>query len=292
MTIVAFVRSECIAFLRRAAPPGEQVVLVNDLAAAVAAVRRPPDLLILEPALLRPGQSELLIRDAELGGIATMIYFGRELESIGEGLSVVSATRADILVLPAAENPLMLRARLSRVPDVPASTEVVRHLAPRLRLLPGALAQAVVTMFAIPGPNDSPKELAACGGMARRSVDRWIGRAGIPSARLLVAAARLTGLHDSIASTGGTVSTVLRSGKLGSLVAVRRQCHTLTGWSLSELRREPKAALVRKIEQALRPPALCVPATQARFPSHSQVDALPMTSIGARNDSQVAFERV
>jgi hypothetical protein len=253
MRIVAVVRPHCAMQMRAALRTGEQLIAVSDPASAVSGLRRAPTVLLVDPSILQSGQTHSLIAEANSVGVPSVVYLGSECEAGGEVLSVISATRASLLTAGHLHDANLFRHRLDRLQAVAVTTEVLRRLAPRLRLLPAPLAHSIMMMFAIPGPNDSPKELAASSGMARRSIDRWIGRVGISSARLLVAAARLAGLHDAITTNGETIAAALRSGKLGSLVAVRRQCKTLCGYSLSDLRRASKVDLIAKMEAGLRP---------------------------------------
>lgn len=113
---------------------------------------------------------------------------------------------------------------------------VLGALMPRLAQLPAGLRDAIVAMFTTEPGLESPEALARRAAMSRRSVDRWLERAGITSTRLLVAAPRLLRAMRLLRDTSLSYSRIARTCGYTSARRFHDQALALTGETPTELR--------------------------------------------------------
>jgi AraC-like DNA-binding protein len=102
--------------------------------------------------------------------------------------------------------------------------------------MPAALRAAVVAMFVQPDAADTPHRLAARAGITRRSLDRWVARSGLASARLLVAAPKLLVAYGQLRRPDVSVASVAARVGYGSPRSLERQCEALLGVRPAALR--------------------------------------------------------
>jgi AraC-like DNA-binding protein len=141
----------------------------------------------------------------------------------------------------------------------PADTGVVLGaLMPRLALLPSGLRDAVVAMFTSEPGLESPDALARRAAMSRRSLDRWLERAGITSARLLVGAPKLLRALRLLRETTLSLRRIARICGYTSARRFKDQAVALTQLAPAELRQRtvPVADVLERIASAIQEPPM------------------------------------
>jgi len=86
---------------------------------------------------------------------------------------------------PDEDRARVARALVSASPPSDAAI-VLQHLAPALAKLPHVLRERIEEMFAAGADVESPDSLALRADISRRSLNRWLSRVGVTSARLLL----------------------------------------------------------------------------------------------------------
>lgn len=85
--------------------------------------------------------------------------------------------------------------------------------------------------------SESPEAFAAHAGISRRTLDRYVSRAGIKSTRLLFAGARVCVAFSWIREHSRTKRKIGQDLGCASFRPIERQCRSLTGLEISSLER-------------------------------------------------------
>ena len=113
---------------------------------------------------------------------------------------------------------------------------VLASLARPLGTVPAELARAVERLFQAPQQFKDVNDLAKAAGMNRRALDRWLKRAGIASARMLVLGARLLRAYFYMQDPGRSLDEVIERLGYGSSRLFARQVRAATGLTPTALR--------------------------------------------------------
>jgi DNA-binding transcriptional ArsR family regulator len=145
------------------------------------------------------------------------------------------ATTAEVVLKGFDDEAQQLRRLLATVapPELPLHlgplSEAIARLRPNLRL-------NVQALFTRSDSADSPTRLAAHSGMARRSLSRHLTDAGINSARLLIAGARIIRVYSRLSNPRISLREVAAMAGCGDLRSLDNQCYALVGRSAKEVR--------------------------------------------------------
>ena len=195
------------------------------------------DLLLVDPRLVPPRSMESFIEAVRHAGTPVLAH--TQLTSLGMRalLALSRAGIRDVLIRGVDDDAPSLRRAIDKLRQETLGGRVLGALAPALQLLPEPLRAAVATRFIRPDAADTPHRLAAHAGMNRRSLDRWVARSGIASARLLVAAPKLLLAYDQLRQPDSSVAEVAALVGYSSPRSLERQCQVLLGTRPSALRR-------------------------------------------------------
>lgn len=157
-----------------------------------------------------------------------------------DGVRIGLALARDVsglLAFQAAEEDfeLLVQSILAAVHPSDA-TILLDALMPRLAVVPVKLRDAIVAMFTSDLGVVSPQALARRAVMSRRSVDRWLERAGITSTRLLVAAPPLLRALRLLRETSISFRRIARAAGYTSVRRFHDQAMALTQLTPTELR--------------------------------------------------------
>jgi AraC-like DNA-binding protein len=192
MRILALIPDSARSTLERATGPMHDVALERSVTAAVHAVRsREYDALVLDPGA--PGEDDFarllpVLRQTKV----PVILFTTLTSASAHRIVQAAELGAHELVLRDAEDAVTLLAhRFDALVEPSAPALLLSHVARRFLRFPDRLQIAAVALF---GNGTLPRwvdGLAHASGVARRTVDRWMERAGIDGAATLLDAARL-----------------------------------------------------------------------------------------------------
>ena len=214
MRILALLPDTARNTLERAVGAGNSLALERRVTAAVHAVRtREYDVLVLDPGTL--GDEEFARLYPVLKQTAVPVILFTTLTSASARRIVQAAELgAHELVLRDAEDAVMLLAhKFDSLVEPSAPALLLNRVAKRLHRFPDALQTASVALF---GSGPLPRwvdGLAHASGFARRTVDRWMERAGIDGAATLLDAARLARVWEpAVEEQLSTVAIAVRCG--------------------------------------------------------------------------------
>jgi transcriptional regulator GlxA family with amidase domain len=134
------------------------------------------------------------------------------------------------------DEPRRFRDLLERQPAYAMSDAVLASLARPLGMVPAELARAVERLFRVPQQFKDVNDLAKAAAMNRRALDRWLERAGVASARMLVLGARLLRAYFYMQDPGRSLDEVVERLGYGSARLFARQVRAATGLTPTALR--------------------------------------------------------
>lgn len=213
----------------------------------------PVDVVVADPAATGPiDTSTIRLILTRYPSVPILLYTVLTPESLRATVDLARSGARHVVLRGFDDEPRHLRELLERFPTSRLSDFVLRSLEPQLSQAPPALGRAVAQMFDRPHRFHHAADLALAAGMTRRSLDRWLDRAGIAPARTLLVGARLTRALHYLREPGYLLDDVTRKlgGPSGRIFA--RQVRQATGLTPSALRRIDPESLLPQLSALLR----------------------------------------
>ncbi|HEU4565093.1 MAG TPA: helix-turn-helix domain-containing protein [Gemmatimonadaceae bacterium] len=238
MEVVARLSSSLASHLRIVLGREHTLTETGDWEALSQCIRsRPADVVVLDPrdgGGLRTDEVRQLLEQFE--SLPVVVYTTLSPESL-QGIVKLAKHGVQHVVLRGFDDePRRFRALLDRLPAYAMSERLLEALAGPLGDVPAPLVRAVERLFRSPHDFQDVGDLAAAAGMTRRSLDRWLDRAGVSSAKTLVVGARMLRAYHYMRDSGYLLEDV--AVKLGYPTArlFARQMRLLTGCTPSVVR--------------------------------------------------------
>ncbi len=256
MELVARLPSALLSHLRVAVGREHTLIAVDGWAELAEIIRsHPVDVAIVDPrADGTVRTSELRALMSQYQSLPVVVYTSLTPDTLKATLELSKYGVQHVVLRGFDDEPRRFRELLERQLAYGMGDQVLEQLAAPLALLPVPLGNAITRLFNAPHTFQSVEDLATAAGITRRSLDRWLDKAGLAPARTLLMGARLARAYHFMRDPGYLLEDVTR--KLGYPTArlFARQVRDATGLAPSELRRrlEPErfteqlAALLRR----------------------------------------------
>jgi AraC-like DNA-binding protein len=239
--------------------------------------RHPADVVILEPTPVDAEELDVLLRLlADFRATPAVVYTSITPEAMRVTVELGRQGVHHVVFRGIDDAPARLRALLEDLTDRTPISAVWPWVSEQLLDVPPALHRAIDQLFRAPERFRDVSELTAAAGLARRTVERWVTRAGLSSARSLVVAARVERAAHLIRHSSVDAAAVARQLGYPSARLMARQIRIVTNHAPLALRRLTDAAALRTllVEFLTAPPAGVI----GRVPSaiadpHSDGDA-------------------
>jgi AraC-like DNA-binding protein len=199
--------------------------------------RRPVDLIVADPraeGTVRLEELRTLIRN--FPSLPIVIYTILAPETMSATVELAKLGVRHVVLRNFDDEPRRFRDLLERQPAYVMSDQVLGSLARPLGTVPAELARAVERLFRVPQQFRDVNDLAAAAAMNRRSLDRWLDRAGLATARMLVLGARLLRAYFYMQDPGRSLDEVVERLGYGSARLFARQVRAATGLTPTALR--------------------------------------------------------
>lgn len=225
--------------------------------------------LVLDPSLLTAANAEELAERCAMHPVATVAYGSITHQGLDSTIILAQRTSTQFVFHGTPNERSALSRALLLAPDPAIGARLVEALAPQIRQLPDVLADNVTAMLRSASGASSPEELATQSAFARRTMDRWIGRAGFTSARLLAAAARVVRVYRAVVASDVPLKRLAAMVGYRSQRTLDQQLDVLVGAVSSNLRKTPIAVpvLVNHMTGALTQPSVAGAAGDGRVPT-------------------------
>src|SRR5881296_669765 len=163
---------------------------------------------------------------------------------------------SQVVLSPTEDHPDRLRGLLSEEAMQSASQRLLDQLTEALAPLPPELRWVLEDAMRSPGAVQTIQQVAARARVDRGTCARWFARAGLPSPRDILAAARVLYAHRLLQDPGFTIEDIAK--RLGYAQAKTLQLHARAylGLTAGEMRLSlsPEEALERVVQRFLTPP--------------------------------------
>jgi transcriptional regulator GlxA family with amidase domain len=159
------------------------------------------------------------------------------------------------------DSPRRFRALLEELGDTAWSSALWQWVAERLAHTPARVERAVERLFRYPHRYVDVTDLVRASGLTRRTLERWLTRAGIGSAKMLVLSARVERAHYLLRHSAAPVGDIAARLGFPTSRLFARQVRLATGHPPSALRHALTAA---ELHAALAARLALPPATAAR----------------------------
>ena len=257
MIIRCYLSPQSLAHVRHAFPPPHCVGNAATWGALVSDVQqRRCDVAIVDPCA---GGDRLA--SGRLSALASAMDVWRSIPVVGYVSVTAGAMRAvqalvrlgspEIVIRGVDDSSDALAAAIRRAVAECASARVVRAVGAPLQTLPLPVATAIQTAFNHPELLRSVSDLAAAARVTRRSLDRWLARAGLSPARIVLSCARANAAFHLL--TGGKVCVAEAALLLGyaSSRSLTRELAVITGCAARAATRLSPDAFAATIQRRL-----------------------------------------
>ena len=209
MIVICYLSSQHLARVHRAFPPPHSVTNATAWHALVGALQlRRCDAAIVDPCVggdhLAAGRLAALERACVAGCVFPVVgYLSVTAAGLRAAQALARLGASEIVIRGVDDSAETILTSVSRVVAGSDARRVVSGFARRFASLPNRIGTAVEMAFGRPDRVRSVGDLALAARTTRRSLDRWLARAGLPSARTLLSCARANAAYHLLA--GGRV---------------------------------------------------------------------------------------
>jgi AraC-like DNA-binding protein len=195
------------------------------------------DLIVADPraeGTVRLEELRIVIR--AFPSLPVVIYTILAPETLGATVELAKLGVRHVVLRNFDDEPRRFRDLLERQPAYVMSDAILASLARPLGMVPAELARAIERLFRVPQQFKGVNDLANAAGMNRRSLDRWLERAGLASARMMVLGARLLRAYFYMQDPGRSLDEIVERLGYGSSRLFARQVRAATGLTPTALR--------------------------------------------------------
>ena len=199
MKLLALLTRDGRRALERAVGSAHTVSCENEVRAVGLSWRQHRfDVLVLDPGVLDEGGFEALLLQLKRHGIPVLLYATLS-RSVARRIVRAGNGAAHELVLHGAEDEqLLLLRKLEGISRLSVPAMLFNLAAPRLGGLPDSLQASCVGLFSGGPLPRLVDDVARTAGLGRRTVDRWMRRAGIRGAAMLLDTVRLARVWEPL----------------------------------------------------------------------------------------------
>ncbi len=258
MHVVARLSDYLLTQLRTALARDHTLLAVpnwNDLGGVLRG--RAVDVAVLEPTPVGPDELAPLLRLlASHPAVPVIVYTSVSPDAMRVTVELARRGVHHVVFRGIDDAPGRFRALMQDLADASWRSTLWPWVEERMARVPAPLERAVRELFNAPHHFSDVADLAKSSGLPRRTVERWLTRVGIASAKLLVVSARVERAHHLMRSSAADVASVAERVGYASPRLFARQVGLATGWPPTALRYAVSAdVLVARLIAALEAPA-------------------------------------
>lgn len=237
-----------MARLRAALSSHDRLTEVADWSELQHALRsHPVDLIVVDPRTSdRDGDvadehepSLLLTLLTEYRSVPAILYSSHTREGLRAVLPLARAGAYQIVFRGFDDGRERFRALLDQVAAGLLGEQMLGELLPRLDAAnaPAEVVQAIARLFRAPQAFRTVQQLATVSGRRRGQLDRWMIKAGLAPAKVLIVAARVAWTHHYLRAPGTRFKTLALRLGYRDTAALGRHVKWITGMTPTRLRR-------------------------------------------------------
>jgi AraC-like DNA-binding protein len=236
MILLCYLPPQSLAQVMRAFPSPHRVLNAVAWDAVLSDVRHlRADVAVIDPCLggdhNASSRLDSLARvSGDCGAVPVVGYLSVSAPAMRAAMSLARLGATEILIRGVDDSVASIGAAIQRAFAVSSARRVIAAVREPLRSLPRAIASAIMEVFHHPERVHCVGDLATAANTTRRTLDRWLARAGLASARTVVACARAPAAFHLISS--GHVRRATAASLLGyaSPRSLGREMVAMTGY--------------------------------------------------------------
>jgi AraC-like DNA-binding protein len=237
--VVAHLSPPLLAHLRIVLGADHVLVEVADWGDLTELVRvRAFDLAIVEPGPeWEDGTGPIRHLLTRFPSVPVVVYTSLSASAMRSTVSLATSGLEHVVLRGFDDEPRRFRELIARQLSQVYGRQVLEQLDEQLKQVPRTLERAIGRLFGAPHTFHGVEDLAMAAGMNRRTLDRWLDRAGFAPARTILLGARLLRAYQFLRDPGSKLEDVTRKVGYGSPRMFARQVREVTGLTPSGLRR-------------------------------------------------------
>lgn len=198
---------------------------------------RTVDVVVLEPSPLRDDELRALVElIARHPATPVVVYTLVNASAMRATIELARVGARQVVLKGFDDTPRRFRALLEELGDAEWRSELWKWVAERVAHTPARVENAVARLFRYPHRFVDVGDLVRATGLTRRTLERWLARAGIGSAKMLVLGARVERAHYLLRHSAAPVGEVAARLGFPSARLFARQVRLATGRPPSALR--------------------------------------------------------
>ncbi len=238
MEVLARLTPPLLSHLRASLHDTHSVTAASDWNALMEIARdRAIDIAFVDPrAAGSGGSSEIRGLLLMYPSLPVVLYSTLSPEAVRATAELAPLGVHQVLLRGFDDDPPRLRDTIDQLVFYGVGDALLQRLVPKVASGPPLLLRALVRLFREPQQFGSVSDLAAAASLSRRTLDRWLGRQGVASARTLIALARLARAYHYLRDPGCMAEDVARKMGYASPRVFASQTREVTGLNPSVLR--------------------------------------------------------
>lgn len=257
MLVLAAVPDVQYQRLRGAVEPRFALARAPSWDVALETIRcRPVEIAVVDPMLGGARGQEVERLRVLFPSLPLILYTPMMTDELAPVLLAMGKCGIDKVVLSRTEDhPEHLRHLLSAEAMHAASHRLLDQLNAALAPLPGELRWVLEDALRTPGEVQTIQQIAARARVDRGTCARWFARAGLPSPRHILAAARVLYAHRLLRDPGFTIEDVAKRLGYAQAKTLQQHARTYLGLTAGEMRLSltPDEAAARIVQGFLTP---------------------------------------
>jgi hypothetical protein len=246
-----------LARLRAVLDDDDELIDVADWADLSRVLRsQPVDLIVVDPRLGGRDStgddrepSLLLTLLTEYRSVPTILYSSHTREGLRAVLPFVRSGVHQVIFRGFDDTRERMRALIDQVAASILGERLLAVVLPRLEAVdaPAEVVQAIARLYRAPHAFRTVHQLAAVTGRRRGMLDRWMHKAGLAPAKVMILAARVAWTHHYLRAPGNRLKALALRLGYADTVPLGRHVKWMTGLTVTRVRREVSADALLEI---------------------------------------------
>jgi hypothetical protein len=248
--VAAHLPAGSLARLRGVLSADDELIEVADWSALSTVLRtQPVDLIVVDPRIGRDTTHDdrepslLLTLLTEFRSVPAVLYSSHTREGLRAVLPLARSGAYQVIFRGFDDTRERLRALLDQVAASVLGERLLAVVLPKLEAVeaPAEVVESIARLFRSPQAFRTVHQLAAVAGRRRGMVDRWMHRAGLAPAKVMMLAARVAWTYHYLRAPASRLKTLALRLGYADTVPLGRHVKWMTGLTVTTIRREVSA---------------------------------------------------
>ena len=218
-----------------------------------ALVSDPVDAVLLDPALLSSASGPPLSVLGQFSSVPLVLYTDLSPFTANQVIKVARLTSPRLILKRFEDDPAKVLRFLHRLPPARPKLTLLSKLQPVVERAAPVVQAAIASTFECVHDGLSIQQVAAASGLHRRTLERKLAEAGLPSLRRLMMAPRLLHAHYYLQDRAFSAKCVATKSRLANVRTLQGAADAMLGTrGLGEMGRLRENELVARLANSVR----------------------------------------